>query len=116
MPKIKKNGFKKISDELMFKYSNLGFLSILKEFKSLLSSTISWTSKRINYLPEFAFRNWMSGVYTRSNKVGFETMFFPLMWKMEYAFLKGSFTYALKTITLTKNGHAWFCKTRYYAL
>ena len=25
-----KNGFKKISDELMFEYSNLGFLSIFK--------------------------------------------------------------------------------------
>ena len=35
-----KNGFKKISDELMFKNSNLGFLTIFKEFKSLLSSNI----------------------------------------------------------------------------
>ena len=38
--KLKKNGFKKISDELMFEYSNLEFLSIFKEFKSLLSSDI----------------------------------------------------------------------------
>ena len=35
-----KNGFKKIADELMFEYSNLGLLSIFKKFKSLLSSNI----------------------------------------------------------------------------
>ena len=40
LAKILKNGFQKISDELMFEYSNLGFLSILKEFKSLLSLDI----------------------------------------------------------------------------
>ena len=38
LAKIKKNEFKKISDEVMFEYSNLEFLSIFKEFKSLLSS------------------------------------------------------------------------------
>ena len=37
LAKIKKNGSKKISDELMFEYSNLGFLYIFKEFKSLLA-------------------------------------------------------------------------------
>ena len=30
----KKNEFKKISDEVLFEYSNLKFLSIFKEFKS----------------------------------------------------------------------------------
>ena len=40
LAKIKEKGFKKISDELMFEYSNLRFLSIFKEFKSLLSSNI----------------------------------------------------------------------------
>ena len=35
--KKKKNGFKKISDELMFKYSELGLLSIFKKPKSLLT-------------------------------------------------------------------------------
>ena len=32
---------------------------------------------------------------------------------MEYVFLKGSFTYALKVTTLTKNEHAWFCLNLY---
>ena len=35
-----KNGFKKLSNKLMFEYSNLRFLSIFKEIKSLLSSNI----------------------------------------------------------------------------
>ena len=47
MSKIKK-WFEKISDELMFEYSNLEFLSISKEFTSLLLSDIPWTS--INYM------------------------------------------------------------------
>ena len=38
LAKIRKNRFKKIPNELMFEYSNFGFLSIFKEFKSLLSS------------------------------------------------------------------------------
>ena len=40
LAKVKKNGFEKISDELIFEYSNLGFLFIFKEFKGLLSSNI----------------------------------------------------------------------------
>ena len=46
LAKIKKNKNKKkikkgkIFDDLMFEYSNLGFLSIFKEFKSFLSSNI----------------------------------------------------------------------------
>ena len=47
--KKKKNGVKKIFDELVVNYSNLGFLSIFKEFKYLLSSNLPWTSRRINY-------------------------------------------------------------------
>ena len=48
----KKNEFKKISDELIFEYSNLGFLSIFKEFKGLLSSKYSmnleeWSAYKI---------------------------------------------------------------------
>ena len=34
----------------MFEDSKLGFLSVFKEFKSLLSSNISWISRRINYV------------------------------------------------------------------
>ena len=60
--KLKKNGFKKISDELMFEYSNLEFLSIFKEFKSLLSSDIPW---RINYIQAFAF--WMNSLRGESH-------------------------------------------------
>ena len=40
LAKIKKNEFKKIFNDVIFEYSNLGFLSIFKEFKSLLSSNI----------------------------------------------------------------------------
>ena len=45
LAKIKKNKNKKKKngknfDDLMFEYSNLGFLSIFKEFKSFLSSNI----------------------------------------------------------------------------
>ena len=62
----------------MFEHSNLGFLPIFKEFKSLLSSSnIPWTGRRINYMQEFAFRNWRSGVHTKCNKLCFE-MFFPI--------------------------------------
>ena len=52
-----KNGFKKFSNKLMFEYSNLRFLSIFKEIKSLLSSNIPWASGGINYIFEFPFRN-----------------------------------------------------------
>lgn len=38
-----------IFDELIFQYSNLGFLPISKEFNSLLLSYIPWAGGRINY-------------------------------------------------------------------
>ena len=52
LAKIKKNELKKVeySNVWMFEYSNLGFLSIFKKFKSILSSNIPWTSRRINYI------------------------------------------------------------------
>ena len=79
LAKINKNGFKKISDELMFEYLNLRFLSNFKEFKNLFSSNFPRICRRINYIYEFAFRNWRSGLRTKSKKLCFE---------MEYVFLK----------------------------
>ena len=53
----------------------------------------------------FVFRNWTGGVYTKSSKVCFDIMLFLLMYEMEYVFLKGFFTYAVKITTLTKKEH-----------
>ena len=58
---------------------------------------------------DFVFRNWRGGECIKNLTSCVLKWFFPLMQKMEYVYLKGSFIYALKITTLTNNEHAWFC-------
>ena len=61
----------------------------------------------------FPFRNWRDGVHTKSNKLRFETMFFPINVKNGICLSKRLFRLCFEDDNFNKNKHDLFCLNFY---